>query len=473
MKHLPTRYVGERVGNSISRTIVEKVDDSKLMQFHQLSGYAGEQQQQIEHVHPYGFVNVVQPPSGGSGAGGVSGGNRMGAEGFMGFMGGGRSHGVVFVAGDRRFRLYKLQNGEVALHDDLGHQVHLTRNGVVISSPNSKKFAHQVMQSDALPQDGKYGQIKQDGRPVVARAQQDKNLHNVSHTQRIDHNVASSIDAGGASAGANVASQMSNLLSQASALISASVGLPGVNAIGSQIVSLASGVTGAGASVASSISGFAASMASGGSMSGMSSLVSSMTPLVAQLSNIVNPGGTTQATHEHFLDMMQGVMSSAFQGQHTTKWDQSGVTHSSSTAVTSTAPQIPHNGAILGSDTLILTKVMTAASYVTSSDGRLKSNIQAMGPVLDRVMRTRVKTFHKKYVRTTPEDGHSIHEEGEDTFGFIAQELRSVFPELVRGNENEEFLSVDEGKVGIVAIAALQELARKVDDLSARLDELT
>jgi phage gp45-like len=123
MKHLSTRYAAERVGNSISRTIVERVDDTKYMQQHALSGYAGEQQDQIEHVHPYGFVSVVQKPTG-------SGQLRMGAEGFMGFMGGGRSHGAVFIAGDRRYRLYKLADGEIAMHYDQGQQVHFKRDEI-------------------------------------------------------------------------------------------------------------------------------------------------------------------------------------------------------------------------------------------------------------------------------------------------------------------------------------------------------
>jgi phage gp45-like len=177
----------ERVGNASSRTIVEQVDDTKLMQFHTVSGFQEEQQQSIEHVHPYGFTSVVQPPSGGS-----NGQNRTGAEGFMTFMGGGRSHGVVFCAGDRRYRLYKLQNGEVAMHDDQGQQVHFRRDGIWGSVPNSKKVVLQVMDDDQLPQDSssqqssgtggdqtsggqKMGQIQQAGRPAQINLTLDKN----------------------------------------------------------------------------------------------------------------------------------------------------------------------------------------------------------------------------------------------------------------------------------------------------------
>jgi phage gp45-like len=73
------------------------------------------------------------------------------AEAFFAFMNGNRSHGVALVTGDRRFRLFGLQAGEVALHDDQGHQIHITRNGVVISAPNGKSITGQVMSSSAYP----------------------------------------------------------------------------------------------------------------------------------------------------------------------------------------------------------------------------------------------------------------------------------------------------------------------------------
>jgi phage gp45-like len=178
MRHLATRHAAERVGNAVSRTIIEKVDDTKLMQFHTVSAFRNEQQEKIEHAHPYGFVCVPQEPTG-------SGDSRMGAEGFMAFMGGGRSHGVVFVAGDRRFRLYKLAGGEVALHDDQGQQLHMKRDGIWGSVPNSKKITLQIMDDDQMPQDDssqqssgtggdqksgsgqKMGQIQQAGRPAA------------------------------------------------------------------------------------------------------------------------------------------------------------------------------------------------------------------------------------------------------------------------------------------------------------------
>ena len=51
------------------------------------------------------------------------------------FFGGDRSHGIVFCVADRRFRLKNMKPGEVALYDDLGQKVYLTRDGLVIETP--------------------------------------------------------------------------------------------------------------------------------------------------------------------------------------------------------------------------------------------------------------------------------------------------------------------------------------------------
>jgi phage gp45-like len=145
MRRSSSRDASDRVaGAASSRMTVNSIDDSTLMQQMTGAGFAGEQRQDIEHAHPYGFTAVPQAPS-------MIGGILKAAEAFFSFMNGNRSHGVALVTGDRRFRLFGLQNGEVALHDDQGHQIHITRNGVVVSAPNGKSIKGQVMASSAFP----------------------------------------------------------------------------------------------------------------------------------------------------------------------------------------------------------------------------------------------------------------------------------------------------------------------------------
>lgn len=55
----------------------------------------------------------------------------------MAAVGGLRSHGIVIAVEDRRYRMTGLQSGEVALYDDLGQQVYLTREGILIKSPGT------------------------------------------------------------------------------------------------------------------------------------------------------------------------------------------------------------------------------------------------------------------------------------------------------------------------------------------------
>ena len=86
------------------------------MQTLQIKLLADEAKDDIEHVEPYGLTACPHP----------------GAEHVTLFFGGDRSHGVVIVVADRRYRLQGLAAGEVALYDDLGQKVHLTRGGIVI-----------------------------------------------------------------------------------------------------------------------------------------------------------------------------------------------------------------------------------------------------------------------------------------------------------------------------------------------------
>ena len=54
-----------------------------------------------------------------------------GADAVLVFVAGNRSKGIIIATNDRRYQL-ELAEGEVALHDDQGQKVHLTRAGIVI-----------------------------------------------------------------------------------------------------------------------------------------------------------------------------------------------------------------------------------------------------------------------------------------------------------------------------------------------------
>jgi phage gp45-like len=185
-----SRDSGDRHSNGMTRMTFEEADDTQAIQQSKLNGYHDESMDTIEHVHPYGFTAVPQKPTG-------SGDDRQTPESFSGFMGGNRTHGIALVTADRRYRLYKLANGEVALHDDQGHQVHFKRDGIYVSAPNSKKIVGQIMDDDKLPQDGKLGQIQQAGRPSANNYVLDKNSFTINHAVAINLNApAITVNAG-------------------------------------------------------------------------------------------------------------------------------------------------------------------------------------------------------------------------------------------------------------------------------------
>jgi len=79
----------------------------------QVQGLPGEVLAGREYVQDYGLSSRPHP----------------GAEALGGYLAGLRSNGVVIRIFDRRHFL-GLEYGEVAIHDDLGQKVHLTRTGI-------------------------------------------------------------------------------------------------------------------------------------------------------------------------------------------------------------------------------------------------------------------------------------------------------------------------------------------------------
>lgn len=97
--------------NMISRCTVALTNAAAKLQQLQVRMLAGEMKDGVEHMEPYGYTS--HPLSG--------------AEGVAVFPGGDRSHGVVVVIADRRFRLKGLKPGEVALYTDEGDKIHFER----------------------------------------------------------------------------------------------------------------------------------------------------------------------------------------------------------------------------------------------------------------------------------------------------------------------------------------------------------
>ena len=104
----------------------------------------------------------------------------------------------------------------------------------------------------------------------------------------------------------------------------------------------------------------------------------------------------------------------------------------------------------------------TGVTYETTSDRRLKENIEAITDGTDKLMAMNPVTHTWKNAPDAP----AVH-------GFIAQEMREIIPEAVTGDPTgEEMMSMDYGRVTPVLVAALQDAHKKIAELEIRLNDL-
>jgi hypothetical protein len=109
-------------------------------------------------------------------------------------------------------------------------------------------------------------------------------------------------------------------------------------------------------------------------------------------------------------------------------------------------------GSVVGS----IDVTTTATSFVTSSDYRLKQNVEPMVGGLAKLAALAPKTFE------------FINEPNVKVDGFIAHEVQAVVPQAVTGEKDgEEMQGLDHSKLVPVLVAAVQELSAKVAALEA------
>ena len=98
-------------------------------------------------------------------------------------------------------------------------------------------------------------------------------------------------------------------------------------------------------------------------------------------------------------------------------------------------------------------------TYNTSSDYRLKENIEPMQNGLKRLNQLNPVKFSWK-------------ETGIVSEGFIAHEVDEIFSDCIYGKKDgEEIQSMDYGRITPLLVKAIQELSAEVEDLKAKLEE--
>jgi hypothetical protein len=121
------------------------------------------------------------------------------------------------------------------------------------------------------------------------------------------------------------------------------------------------------------------------------------------------------------------------------------------------------NSAIIGS---IVNSGNTTTTYNTSSDYRLKEDVQPMVGATDRLMALKPVNFAWKV------DGSRVD-------GFLAHEAQEVVPECVTGEKDAvdkdgkpQYQGIDQSKIVPLLTAALQEALTKIEALEARVAAL-
>jgi phage baseplate assembly protein V len=147
--------------NLLARGTVVLVDAAKKLQGLQVRLTAGELKDGAEHFEPYGFTSNPL----------------AGAEVLTAFIGGDRSHAVVLVAADRRYRIQALASGEVAIYTDEGDRIHFKRGRIIdieTQTLNIKATTAVNIDSPVINQTGK---IVSQGDQVAGGISQINHVH--------------------------------------------------------------------------------------------------------------------------------------------------------------------------------------------------------------------------------------------------------------------------------------------------------
>jgi hypothetical protein len=109
-------------------------------------------------------------------------------------------------------------------------------------------------------------------------------------------------------------------------------------------------------------------------------------------------------------------------------------------------------------------------NLLTYSDKRLKTNIHALPSMVDKIMQLQPVEYEPKYENP----------DHKKAFGFIAQDVKEIFPELVTVMQNTatgypgitDLHAINYSGFGVLAIKAIQEQQQQIELLKKEIDEL-
>lgn len=145
----------------LARGTVVLANAGKKMQSLQIRLTAGELKDGVEHFEPYGFTCNPLP----------------GAEVLTAFLGGDRSHAVVLVASDRRYRVSEIKPGEVVIFTDEGDKIHFKRGQIIDIETQTLNIKAGTSVNFDTPLITQTGRIVSEGDQVAGGVSQIEHVH--------------------------------------------------------------------------------------------------------------------------------------------------------------------------------------------------------------------------------------------------------------------------------------------------------
>ena len=182
-------------------------------------------------------------------------------------------------------------------------------------------------------------------------------------------------------------------------------------------------------------------------------------------------GGGTKANGVNSTAMGYGSIASDYSSLVIGHWNLSGSTVTGSATAVNSANTlfVIGNGSqswsksdafkvMANGDTTVSNDLTVGGDIVVSSDARLKANIVSLGSTLAKLLLIDGKTYTMK-------------NDGKQKIGVLAQDIQTVFPELVT-TDDKEMLAVNYQGLVPVLINALKEQEGKICKQQSEIDEL-
>lgn len=112
---------------------------------------------------------------------------------------------------------------------------------------------------------------------------------------------------------------------------------------------------------------------------------------------------------------------------------------------------------ITGVTNIIVSGIVTATDFNSTSDINFKENIEVIESAVDKILSISGITFNWK-------------ESKEISAGVIAQDVEKVFPEVVKTNDDVKTVNYN-GIVGLL-VEVVKEQQKQIDELKSRIDNL-